>query len=183
MIRRRALWLHCGVLLAYAAIAVAFSWPLTANLSTHLTGSVGGDTGVYVWNQWVFRHEILDKGSSPYFTDAIFGGGRPANLGLHNYTTFQNLLALPLAGFFGRQLGRPGAGRDGGQLLAAGRTAEVLANPQSVTAAWLSGRAGSVSDRSIAGTSGRSRSRLAFPLLSVPEKCLGRPAGLAELYR
>jgi excinuclease ABC subunit A len=31
----------------------------------------------------------------------------------------------------------PGAGRDGGQLLAAGPTAEVLANPQSVTGKWL----------------------------------------------
>ena len=101
MRRRRALGLHCGVLLAYAAITVAFSWPLPANLSTHLTGPVGSDPGVYVWNQWVFRHEILDKGSSPYFTDVIFGGHRPANLGLHNYTTFQNLLALPLAGIAG----------------------------------------------------------------------------------
>lgn len=101
MVRRRALGFHCGVLLAYAAITVAFSWPLTANMSTHLTGPVGSDPGVYVWNQWVFRHEILDNRSSPYFTDVIFGGGRPASLGLHNYTTFQNLLALPLAGFFG----------------------------------------------------------------------------------
>lgn len=44
----------------------------------------------------------------------------------------------------------PGAGRDGGLLLAAGPASEVLANPQSVTGTWLSRRAGSVSDRSLA---------------------------------
>src|SRR5215216_6528859 len=81
-----------GVLVAYAAVAVIFTWPLAAHLATQLTGPVTGDTAVYVWNQWVFQHELLDRRSLPYFTDTLFGPGRVADLSLHNYTTFQNLL-------------------------------------------------------------------------------------------
>lgn len=85
------------VLTAYTAVTLAFSWPLPLNLGTHLTGSIGSDAGVYVWNQWVFQHEVLEHGGHPYFTDTIFSStGRPANLSLHNYTTFQNMIALPL---------------------------------------------------------------------------------------
>ena len=93
---------HFYALVGYACAALAFSWPLPLHLSTHLTGSPAGDTGVYVWNQWVFRHELLVNRSLPYFTDSIFAfTGGHANLSLHNYTTFQNLLALPLVGLLG----------------------------------------------------------------------------------
>jgi len=91
---------HVYALLGYAVAAVAFTWPLTANLGTHLTGSPAGDTGVYVWNQWVFQHELLD-GGSPYFTDTIFSLSGRANLSLHNYTAFQALVALPVIGWLG----------------------------------------------------------------------------------
>ena len=95
--KRRGAWSsHAGVLVAYAALALLFAWPLPVQLGTHLTGSPGHDTGVYVWNQWVFQHELLQHRALPYFTDTIFGPDRPANLSLHNYTTFQNVLALPL---------------------------------------------------------------------------------------
>lgn len=95
-------WLpHAVVVLAYAGFAVAFSWPLPAHLQTHLTGGTGGDTGVYVWNQWVFRHELIENRNLPYFTDVLFGPDRLTDLSLHNYTTFQNLIAVPLAGVFG----------------------------------------------------------------------------------
>ena len=87
---------HGCVLLAYVVATLAFFWPLPLYFSTHLTGNPAGDTGVYVWNQWVFQHEILDHRTLPYFTDTIFGHRRIANLSLHNYTTFQNLIALPL---------------------------------------------------------------------------------------
>ena len=74
----------------------SFRGRLPLNLGTHLTGNPGGDTGVYVWNQWVFRHEIFEHGRFPYFTDSIFSLTRDANLSLHNYTTFQDLVAIPL---------------------------------------------------------------------------------------
>ncbi|HEY9464641.1 MAG TPA: hypothetical protein VIR54_16220, partial [Vicinamibacterales bacterium] len=96
----RGSW-HVAALAAYVVVAIAFSWPLPLNMRTHLTGVPGGDTGVYVWNQWVFRHEVLQEGHLPYFTDRIFALSEPTNLSLHNYTAFQNLLALPLIGILG----------------------------------------------------------------------------------
>lgn len=99
---RNGTWrIHACALLAYALVALIFTWPLAANLGTRLTGGTGGDTGVYVWNQWVFHHELRDNGTFPYFTETIFGAERAANLSLHNYTRFQNLIAAPLMGLFG----------------------------------------------------------------------------------
>ena len=99
--RTRPWQTHASVLAGYTAVAIAFSWPLILHLSTHLTGSIGSDAGVYVWNQWVFRHELVDHGRFPYFTDAILAPAGGTNLSLHNYTLFQNLLALPLIGWLG----------------------------------------------------------------------------------
>ena len=92
---------HLLVLLGYSVVAVAFTWPLAAHIGTHLTGSPAGDAGVYVWNQWVFRHELLEHLHSPYFTDKIFSLSGRANLSLHNYTAFQDLVALPFIGWLG----------------------------------------------------------------------------------
>ena len=96
--RRRC---HFYALFGYAAIAVVFTWPLVPHFGTHLTGSPAGDTGVYVWNQWVFQHELLENRSSPYFTDKIFSLSGRANLSLHNYTAFQDLVALPFVNWLG----------------------------------------------------------------------------------
>ena len=98
---RRGTGLHLAVLAGYVATALVFSWPLALHLSTSLTGPPDGDTGVYVWNQWVFQHEILVHRRLPFFTDSIFSMTQDANLSLHNYTAFQNLLALPLSGWLG----------------------------------------------------------------------------------
>jgi len=90
------------VLASYGVVALTYSWPLPLHFDTHLTGATTGDTGVYVWNQWVFQRELLEHHQLPYFTNAIFAlSGDPANLSLHNYTIFQNLLALPLMGHLG----------------------------------------------------------------------------------
>jgi hypothetical protein len=51
---------HAFALAGYVVVALAFVWPLPLTLHRHLTGPPGGDTGVYVWNQWVFQHEILE---------------------------------------------------------------------------------------------------------------------------
>ncbi len=80
----------------YVVLTVALSWPLPLHLGTHLTGPPGGDTGVYVWNQWVFRHELVEQHRLPLFTSEIFALSSPANLSLHNYTIFQDIVALPL---------------------------------------------------------------------------------------
>ena len=100
--RRPRRWrAHVGALAAYVLLAALFSWPLPARLHTHLTGAPDSDTGVYVWNLWVFQYEVLDHRTMPYFTDRIFRATGRANLSLHNYTAFANVLALPLVRPFG----------------------------------------------------------------------------------
>lgn len=92
---------HTVALLGYVGVALAFSWPLPLHLETVLTGGSGGDTGVYVWNQWVFHHELVENGTFPYFTDTLFGPDQQTDLSLHNYTTFADLIAVPLRSFLG----------------------------------------------------------------------------------
>lgn len=87
-------------LASFFVVAAAQAWPLPRYISSAFTGEPGGDTGVYIWNQWVFRHE-LERGRSPFATDTIFALGGPADLSLHNYTVFSNLLALPLQPLLG----------------------------------------------------------------------------------
>lgn len=82
--------------LGYVFAAIGLSWPLPLHLSTMLPGPVGGDTGVYVWNLWLFRHEILVHHRLPYFTTEIFSLTKPVDLSLHNYTVFDDLLAFPM---------------------------------------------------------------------------------------
>jgi hypothetical protein len=89
-----------AVVLGYVLAASAFMWPLPLHLGTHLTGDPGGDTGVYVWNQWVF-HQELTTGQNPLTTDRILSLSQPADLSQHNYTAFLNLLALPLISWLG----------------------------------------------------------------------------------
>jgi hypothetical protein len=89
------------VLLSFMVVAAIQSWPLPLHLTTHLTGNPGGDTGVYVWNAWVFNHELRSLHSSPFDTETILSVGGPADLSLHNYTVFSNLLALPLLPWLG----------------------------------------------------------------------------------
>ena len=90
-----------GAIAAYMVLALAFSWPLPQHMATNLTGPPDGDTGVYIWNQWVFHREVVEHHEFPLFTREIFSLTRPANLGLHNYTLFQDLIALPLLPMFG----------------------------------------------------------------------------------
>ncbi len=82
--------------MAFVLLATVQTWPLARHLSTHLTGTPTGDTAVYVWNTWVFRHELVEQGHSPFRTSSIFALGSEADLSLHNYTLFADILALPL---------------------------------------------------------------------------------------
>jgi len=93
---RRATAPRLAVVLGYVLATLAFSWPLAINLGTHFTGDPGGDTGVYVWNQWVFHQELIN-GHNPLATEKILVLSTPAvDLTQHNYTAFLNILALPL---------------------------------------------------------------------------------------
>ena len=80
------------IFLSYLGVAIVQTWPLTLHLSTQLPGPPGGDTGVYVWNTWVFRHELVDLGRSPFSTAmmaydstagkfVLFGGYNTSDIG------------------------------------------------------------------------------------------------------
>lgn len=93
--------LHLAVLLGYLLVATAFVWPLPLHLGSAFLGPVGSDLGVYVWNLWVFRHEIVVHGHLPFLTLEILPLTPAVPLTLHNYTTAANVAAfflLPLAG-------------------------------------------------------------------------------------
>jgi hypothetical protein len=98
---RRIVGIHCCVVLTYVALAVLFTWPLPLHLSDSFLGPPGSDLGVYVWNLWVFRHEIVAHQAFPFFTVEILSLAPGLPLTLQNYTPFSNLLAfglLPIAG-------------------------------------------------------------------------------------
>jgi hypothetical protein len=86
--------IHLLVLLLYGLLAVALTWPLVTQITTHVPGS---DTWAYdeytfLWNIWYFKHALIDQLSTPLHTDLIF---YPVGMGLVMYTF--NLLAAALA--------------------------------------------------------------------------------------
>jgi hypothetical protein len=90
-----------AALLGYVCVSLAFAWPLPIHLADAMLGLPAGDAGVYVWNLWVFRHEIVHNHRLPFLTSEILALSPPVPLSLHNYTTFANLLAFPLIPLFG----------------------------------------------------------------------------------
>jgi hypothetical protein len=82
----------------FVLVAIALTWPLVQHLTTRLTGAPTGDTGVYVWNPWIFRHELLGHLSWPFTTDHLFAATGGTDLIAHNYTVFADVLALPMLG-------------------------------------------------------------------------------------
>jgi hypothetical protein len=85
----------------YAMLTCLLTWPLPLRLQTHLLGSPGGDTGVYVWNLWIFRHEILRHAHLPFSTEHVFAFSGGADFSLHNYTPIAGLLGMPFIAGFG----------------------------------------------------------------------------------
>ena len=90
-----------GVLLGFVLVAIAFTWPLPLHMSTAFTGDPGGDTGVYVWNQWVFQQEAVVDRHNPLATEKILSLTQRVDLSQHNYTAFLNILALPMIPWLG----------------------------------------------------------------------------------
>src|SRR5215203_5196802 len=91
---------YLGAFAAYLVLAAVQAWPLPLHLASALTGQPSGDTGVYVWNLWVFRHEVLE-GGTPFRTLEILPLDGPTDLSLHNYTVFANVLAFPFLSWLG----------------------------------------------------------------------------------
>ena len=86
---------------SFIVLACGLTWPLALHLPTHLLGDPTGDTGVYVWNLWIFRHELLRHGHLPFSTEHVFSYTGGADFALHNYTPVAGLLATPLISLIG----------------------------------------------------------------------------------
>jgi hypothetical protein len=97
----RAIKFGAWSFLSFVGLALVQTWPLPLHLSTHLTGLPGGDAGVYVWNTWVFRHQLVELGRWPFSTETVLPLDGDTNLSLHNYTVFADLLSLPLQPLIG----------------------------------------------------------------------------------
>ncbi len=86
---------------AYLVLACGLTWPLPLHLTSHFTGSPTGDLGVYVWNLWIFDHELVQHGRLPFSTDHVFAYTGGADFTLHNYTPLAGLVAMPLMAWLG----------------------------------------------------------------------------------
>lgn len=96
LLRLPAFRIVAAASMGYMALACLLTWPLLLQLTTHLTGSPTGDTGVYVWNLWVFAQELLQHHRPPISTDYVFAASGGADFSFHNYTPLAGLLAVPL---------------------------------------------------------------------------------------
>ena len=82
-------------------VTCSLTWPLPLHLRTHLLGHPAGDLGNYVWNIWIFRHEMLRHAHLPFSTNHVFAYTGGADFSLHNYTPIAGALAAPLIGALG----------------------------------------------------------------------------------
>jgi hypothetical protein len=95
---KRKMSLHVGVLLAYTLLTLAITYPIVAQLSTHLVG-FGDDMWVHYWNGWWVK-KTLTQGGNVYSTNLLFHP-QTTSLVYHNFgwTNIAGWLALePLVG-------------------------------------------------------------------------------------
>ncbi|MGH9148300.1 MAG: hypothetical protein ACRD1Q_16435, partial [Vicinamibacterales bacterium] len=85
----------------YVLLTCILTWPLPQHLQTHLLSDPTGDLGVYVWNVWVFRHELLTHAHLPFSSDHLFAYTGGADFSLHNYTPIAGALGAPLISAMG----------------------------------------------------------------------------------
>jgi hypothetical protein len=93
-IRTRPSWLILAVLFL---LALGLSWPLIANLSSRVPGTEtwAFDESTFLWNDWYFKHALLDLHASPLHTELIWYP-LGIDLILYTYNFFNALIALPL---------------------------------------------------------------------------------------
>lgn len=88
---------HLLVLVAYTLLTSLLTWPLTAQLTSHIPGEAtwAFDESTFIWNMWWFKHSLLNLGQTPLQTDYIF---YPLGVNLTTYTfnLFNAAFGLPL---------------------------------------------------------------------------------------
>ncbi len=99
--RARAASLYVvGLVLAYLALTLLFTYPLAWHFDTHHVGEAGGDAKVYLWNYWWVHKALFELGTSPFETDFIF---HPIGIGLslHTLAVAQGVVFAPLSALAG----------------------------------------------------------------------------------
>ncbi len=85
---------HLGVLLIYALMAVALTYPLILHITTHVPGD-GRDDPPLVWNLWWVRYALLDLHTNPLACLYMF---YPIgiNLTFFTLTILNGMLSIPV---------------------------------------------------------------------------------------
>ena len=85
---------HLGPLALFAALAIAWTWPLAAHLHDAIPGGPG-DNYSFVWNLWWMRHVLATPGLAYFHTTYLFYpfGTTIAN---HPHTALPALVAATL---------------------------------------------------------------------------------------
>lgn len=89
---------HLFVLMAYTILSILLSWPLIAQITTHVPGvpQWAFDESTFVWNIWHFKNALIDNLQSPLHSELIwFPVG--IDLILYTYNFYHVLAAMPLA--------------------------------------------------------------------------------------
>src|ERR1700712_1115332 len=95
MTRRFTLLLLCCA----TALAVLFTWPLAARLSSGVAGR-SVDAEQFLWSFWWFRQSLVVQHVSPFWTTMLY---YPEGVSLRYFTTntLHALLSIPLQPIFG----------------------------------------------------------------------------------
>ena len=80
-------------------VSVLFTWPLAANLRTHVPRG-GNDLYQNLWTLWWWKRALFDLGSSPYFSPLLFAP-RGLDLAFHTHSPATVLLTMPVNLLFG----------------------------------------------------------------------------------
>ena len=92
-------WLTlAGVFFIYALLTVITTWPVVAQVNTHLISN-GDDAWVHYWNNWWVKR-VLQQGGDVYYTDLLF---HPSGVSLvhHNFAWVNIALWLLLEPLIG----------------------------------------------------------------------------------
>ncbi len=104
---KRRIWAelltHALTLVAAAALAVAYTYPLIRHFSTHFVGTLGESIN-NVWNMWYFRYAVAILHTNPLWTDLLYWPCG-ANLILPHYTLLNDVLMYFLAPQVGLAVG------------------------------------------------------------------------------
>lgn len=93
---------HLAVLFIFAILTLIITYPLVTHLFSHVPGSPtwAFDEFTYLWNQWWFKHSVLDVQSNPFHSDLIYYP-LGIDLVLYTYHLFHAVVGLPLQLVFG----------------------------------------------------------------------------------